>query len=143
MKNGRSQKVTADEIWEYLSDEDWHKVGELAKNYKVCNATIRNKISILQEAGFCLLPGRDGWKLVDETSFDDETCKAYFRVQKWISGLLMKLAKTAEPMMKRQIVAAIRKALPSTKGDRKVLREFSVLMRRVIDAADIEDDDLT
>lgn len=140
-KNGHLLKLTAEEVWDYLSDQRWHTVGEVAASFEVCKATVRSRINVLQEAGHCLVCGRDGWRLIDDTNIDKETAEEWNRAAEWIRASLGRLATIAKPMKKRSIMAAIRRALPTTPGERQTLRAIGVMLQRVVDAALIEEED--
>ena len=136
----RPLKLTVEDVWDYMSDEQFHTIADIAREFEVCAATARSRITMLQEQGYCLVCDQRGWLLIDDTNIDDETIDAYMRSATWIKGTLGRLATISKPMTRRKLISAIRQALPSTQDERRALRSLGVYLQRVIDAADIGDE---
>ena len=142
MSNGNGYtKVTVGEVFDYIEDGQWHTKKEMAEHFDVSTKTISLKIKTLQVSGFCILFGNKGSKLIDENSIDEDAAVSWERNAIWIKGTLSRLADISKPMHKRSIVTSVRKCLPSTPDDRRELRKFAVTLQRVIDAADIDEDE--
>ena len=141
MSDNRVYKVTVDEVWDYLNDGDWHTNKELCEQFDVAPKTIKKKIVILQTVGNCILFGNDGYKLIDDTSIDEDVAIAWKRNAIWVKGTLLSQARISKTMNTKSIVSALRKALPSVPEERRGLRQSAVALQRVIDASEIEFDD--
>jgi biotin operon repressor len=135
---GRPEVLASTEVLEVLLDEEWHTANDLAEQFGVIAPTVRNKIRELRSAGWPIMPGAKGLKLIDDTRIDDNVADEWRYMVSWAKGTLEGLATVAEPMNKPKLIRALRQALPADRVTRKQLRSASVTLTRLIEAAYIE-----
>lgn len=134
---GRPIKVSPEQVFEYLSDGDWHTVAEMAEAMDCGHATIRNRLRDLLDDGFMVLKGRAGARLVDGENMDQVTIEEIGAMLHWLFKSVSSMTHHAVPVKK--MLPEIRKALPRTKSERQYLRSITVRITHLIDWDSIDD----
>lgn len=139
---GRKAKITKEQLWDYLADNATkHDVTyqHIADDLQVCRGTVRKYVKQLIEHGWCIVPTKDGVRMVDADVLDNETAELLMNAFKWAWAVVKSMSIRTEPIKLR--IPDIRKALPNDRTTRRMIREMNVRINRLIDAIDIEDDD--
>ena len=110
----------------------------MASHFGVTSETVGNKLRALREAGLVIFHGINGVRLVNDQNIDAEDTEDWVKMTRWIRGVFDGLVVIAEPLNQPKLIQQLRKALPTDKKTRRLLRATSVNLTRLIDAAYIE-----
>jgi|ETNvirnome_2_300_1030623.scaffolds.fasta_scaffold01903_8 biotin operon repressor len=131
-------RVTKEQVYDFLSDKEWHKRKEIARTFKVTTRTISSRMTELARDGVSLINGKDGYRFVEPDDVDDEIAQDIERMARWVVGIVSRQALSAKPMKK--LMTRARKLLPQDKEERLIVRKYLVQLTHLIDWDEADDD---
>ena len=137
---GRPVKISTEQVYEYLSDGEWHTTADIATAMDCAPETIRKRVKDLLDDSHLVIKGPRGVKLADDTALDTETIDEIGAMLKWVFAGVGSMAKHAVPVKK--VMPQIRKSLPKTTRERDYLRSVMVKVTHLIDWESIDDLDV-
>lgn len=134
----RMQEITKEDVYDYMSDNNWHTVGDIALAQGCCKATVREKLKLLAKDKQPMISGNDGIKLVDADTLDEDIAREVEKMTRWMIAIVTRQALTAKPIKKLMLEA--RKLLPKSKEDKQTIRRYLVQLTHLIDFNEIDED---
>jgi biotin operon repressor len=138
---GRYKVLSKEEVFEALSDKEWHRKLEIAGSYGVSASTVSARVRELAEDGWAILTGVDGYRLQEpEDISDEDAARAVEKMTRWMMGVVTRQAISAKPM--KRLLGKARKILPKSRDERTIVRKYLVQLTHLIDWDESEEDDL-
>ena len=129
---GRNQVLTKEEVFEDLSDKNWHNKYEIATNHDVCASTVASRVKELVADGWAILIGKNGYRFQEpEDITDEDAAQAVERMTRWMIGIVTRQAIAAKPI--KRLLAQARKLLPKSREERIIVRKYLVQLTHLID----------
>ena len=128
----RPKSVTKEQIYHYLKDNEWHTIGELAREYHCDNETIRSRLRELVHDQVSLIVGQQGYRLLRPQDMRDvDDAREVEQMISWIINSVSRLAMSGKSM--KQLASSAAKFLPKSEGERQRLRSSFVKITHLID----------
>ena len=137
---GRPLKVTPLEVLEKIKYEGSTTKLELAREFKVCGATIGNRLKDLRNDSEPVLFDVDGLFILEgiENITDLNRLEKY---RDWIMKTLIGVLKCSKPVKPLSIQAKEKFKELTTKDERREFRKFFLQMEKMVDYLEIEEED--
>lgn len=137
---GRQKVLSKEEVFEVLSDKEWHSKHKIADSYGVSASTVSARVKELAEDGWAILTGVDGYLLQEpEDITDEDAARAVEKMTRWMIGVVTRQAMSAKPM--KRLLGKARKLLPKSRDERTIVRKYLVQLTHLIDWQDSEEDE--
>jgi hypothetical protein len=127
-----------EDVFEILSDKEWHTIGELSSMMGCSVPTTRKMIRELLDDEFMILAGPSGVKMIEKDDISEETADEVIQMIGWAFAMVGAMARRMVPTKK--MLPSIKKQLPKTMKERQFLRAVAVRITHVIDWQNFEDD---
>lgn len=121
---------------EFRAHNNELKVADIAKNLNCSEATARSKVKKLRIEGHTILPTKEGLMLVDIVNEDN--AKRISKTGDWIIGEMVGISVIGK-VAKKPLVQ-VKRVLQLTKEERLHLKGTLLMLTRLIDAANVDED---
>lgn len=138
---GRQQKITAQEILEFLEEHDAITISHLAALHDVTPPTVRSRIRELRQDGEAIIHSSNGVQLVTKEDLTDPViAEAMSSFVNWVLSCVKGQVILANPV--KPMLPTMKKALRDnmSKDERRQLAKSCVTVRALLDWVETEEE---